>query len=392
MKSREIPRSRRSNSSFGTSTLFIWVLWRATAWCLFAGVSFGLQIAIPCSNRRSERLRASLAERPASANALVDTKKNENQFRYFEYDGYTISYRFQSASKGYEATAPLLLIHPIGIGLASWFWMRFLEDWKGSAVYAVNLLGCGQTEGSATVNIEEKGMFVPLTWVKQCESLIDTVILPEQENGLKTKSAGMFGRFSGTMKPSVPESGVIVMSQGGLAPVAILLAARNKCGCVKHMILSAPPADSEILSAVPENELRLNFNFLRGPLGQLAFRYALETEWAVRFFSNLFLFDKPCEDEWVETALQEAGPAVRIPVCFFNAGLCQQRSYEPELKDITVPCLILQGKADKRDRARYKEMIGEDLCQIVTISGQNVLPWESPAETTRALRSFLDAA
>jgi len=387
MKSRD-PSRRSKQASFG------WVLWRAAAWCLFfAGASFGLQVAIPVSNRRNGRQRRnSHIKPPASTKTLVDTNKSEKQLRYFEYDGYTISYRFKPATQGYEATAPLLLIHPIGIGLASWFWTRFIEEWEGGAVYAVNLLGCGQTEGSAAVNVEEKGMFVPLTWVRQCETMIDTVILPEQQNQLKTKQAGIFGRFSGKKKSSAPESGVIVMSQGGLAPVAILLAARNKCGCVKHMILSAPPADSEILSAVPEHELKLNFNFLAGPLGQLAFRYALETEWAVRFFSNLFLFDKPCEDIWVETALQEAGPAVRMPVCLFNAGLCQQRSYEPELMDIAVPCLILQGEADKRDRTRYKQLIGDDCCRIVSISGQNVLPWESPTETARAIRSFLDGA
>jgi hypothetical protein len=309
----------------------------------------------------------------------LESKKNNEEFHYFEYDGYTISYRFRPAAPGFEAVAPLLLIHPIGIGLASWFWTRFMDDWKGGAVYAVNL--------------SENGMFFPLSWVKQCETFIETVILPEQRKLVRSGPLAKLGRLTGSSNPYPSQMeelpGVTVMSQGGLAPVAILVAARNKCGHVKHMILSAPPADSEILRAVPVNELKFNFDFLSGPLGQLAFQYALETEWAVRFFSNLFLFDKPCEEEWVEAALKEAGPGVRIPVCCFNAGFCQHRSYEPELTDISIPCLILQGKADKRHRTKYKELIGDDRCQIVTVSGQNVLPWESPTETASSIQTFL---
>jgi len=335
------------------------------------------------------------------SNEPAQQQQKQQQLRCYEYNDnghiYKLSYRYQPASPGYENCDPLLLIHPIGIGLASWFYKYLMEEFhsnnNGPAFYAVNLLGCGQTEGSATLDLTEKGLFVPLTWVRHCETLIDTVILPEQQQQRQqSKSLGLlFGRWTGK-ETSVSSSrgGVTVMSQGGLAPVAILLAARNKSERINHLVLSAPPSGDEILSAVPERELALNFNFLSGWTGQIAFQYALETEWAVRFFSNLFLFDQPCTSEWVDTALHEAGPKVRMPVALFNSGFCQSRSYEPELRNgIKCPCLVLQGQADSRDRAKYQALMGDDFCNIVTIPGKNVLPWESPKETAAALRAFL---
>ena len=110
----------------------------------------------------------------------------------------------------------------------------------------------------------------------------------------------------------------------------------------------------------------------------------------MRLFSNLFLFDAPCDDAWIDAARQEAGPAVRPPVAWFNAGCLQHRSYEAELESIAVPTLILQGMADPRkdDRQKYVDLLAKG--EIVTIDrGNNVLPWEAPVETVAVIRAFL---
>ena len=44
----------------------------------------------------------------------------------YEHDGWTLSYRYKPASRGYENDVPLLLIHPVGIGLSSWFYNKFI--------------------------------------------------------------------------------------------------------------------------------------------------------------------------------------------------------------------------------------------------------------------------
>ena len=59
--------------------------------------------------------------------------------------------------------------------------------------YAVNLLGCGATSEESTAwddDPGEEGMFVPLTWVQQCEkTLIESVMLPAVQEAAAAASA-----------------------------------------------------------------------------------------------------------------------------------------------------------------------------------------------------------
>jgi hypothetical protein len=71
----------------------------------------------------------------------------------YEFDGWTLSYRYKPASEGYENDAPLLLIHPVEIGISSWFWIKFFEKWQGAALYAPDLIGCGVKNGADTFDI-----------------------------------------------------------------------------------------------------------------------------------------------------------------------------------------------------------------------------------------------
>merc|ERR1719261_1093609 len=84
--------------------------------------------------------------------------------------------------------------------------------------YAPNLIGCGISEGSQAWDPDQRGMFVPLGWVKGCEALVNQI------------------NDDGSSKP--PKWTVV--TQGGLAPIGVLLAARNP-DLVETLVLTSPP-------------------------------------------------------------------------------------------------------------------------------------------------------
>ena len=56
----------------------------------------------------------------------------------FEFGGFTCAYRVKPAAPGAEAEPPLLLVHPVGIGLSSWFFDQLLDAVvRGAPVQAV---------------------------------------------------------------------------------------------------------------------------------------------------------------------------------------------------------------------------------------------------------------
>jgi pimeloyl-ACP methyl ester carboxylesterase len=335
----------------------------------------------PQSNRENSN---QLSEEPwwkipanlwSPSTAQFTEEKGAVTLHTYQHNGYTLTYQYKAATRvEYRDQPPILLIHPVGIGMSSWFWKRFLSTWQGPAVYAVDLIGCGVSHGADAWNPEEQGMSFPLGWVKGCEALMEQVILRSH-----TKPFSLGKRY-----PTCT-----IMVQGGLAPVGVSLAFRNS-QTVDRLILASPPSWKDMTTAVPGRELARNYNFLKSPRwGNLAFRF-LETREAVEFFSNAFLFEKGCDAEWLNECVTEMGVAVRPPVQVFNAGFCMHRSYAEELESLSQPVLILQGRDDKArlsERALYETSI--PTCRIETLPGKNVLPWESPDAVGLAVREFL---
>ena len=183
------------------------------------------------------------------------------------------------------------------------------------------------------------------------------------------------------------------MSQGGLAPVGVMLAKRNPSR-VSHLVLTSPPTWKDMTTAIPPSELEFNYRFLSSPLvGPLAFGL-LETKWAVEFFSNAFLFANQCDDEWLNRACNndddnDARNNNRPPVMAFNAGLCNHRSFQEELTTLPQPTLVLSGDTDRRQEQRVEYANQMMDCRLETLPGQNVLPWESPQDVAKALEAFL---
>lgn len=168
-----------------------------------------------------------------------------------------------------------------------------------------------------------------------------------------------------------------MITQGGLAPVGIMMAKRNPL-TISTLMLTSPPTYEDVTTAIPTAELQRNYEFLKSPIfGSIAFKI-LESRALIRFFSNSFLFQDECDEEWLDETERESLFAARTPVQAFNAGLLQHRSFEEDLKESSQPKCIVSGKGDKRavDRQPYKEQL--DSCTLTAIPGLNVLPWESP--------------
>ena len=267
----------------------------------------------------------------------------------YNHDGWKLGLRYKiqkQYGKKDSKHPPLLLIHPVGIGLSSWFWEPFMESWSYSDIFCPDLIGCGLIGDKWDPN--ERGLFFPLDWVRQCETLIHDIL---------------------NSQPCV------VMTQGGLAPVGILLAKRNPSS-VKQLILCSPPTWNELTKALGQTELKRNYDLLRSEYGELAFSF-LEQKWAIKFFSDLFLFEGEADSIWIELAFAECTAANRSAVAVFNAGLLQHRSYKEELKELSQPTLILTGNEDKRQRGRIPYARNMMNCRLRSVPGCNVLPWES---------------
>ncbi len=315
--------------------------------------------------QKTKRIRGNFATSTTTETGVSPT----TILKPYEYDGWKLTYRTIADEKNAgDDYHNVLLIHPVGIGLASWFWEPFLTALQKNSnakirAYAPNLIGCGISEGSDAWDPDQRGMFVPRGWVKGCEALVNEI----DDCGTK------------------PQKWTVV-TQGGLAPIGVLLAARNP-ELVETLVLTSPPTWKDMTNAVPQNELERNYNFLRSPiLGKLAFSL-LETRGVVEFFSNQFLFTEECDDAWLDNTEREMSAEARPPVQNFNAGMCMNRSLERELNEIQtkIPKLVVvQGENDKRPRKEYEENL--ENCKLVTIPGTtNVVPWEDP----EALVDFL---
>lgn len=300
-----------------------------------------------------------------SASAAI-IENSVSTIKTYEHDGWTLSYRYKPPSRGFESKTPLLLIHPVGIGLSSWFWERIFQKWKGPAMYAPDLIGCGVKNGGDAWDPDEHGIFFPLSWVQACEGLLQTSIKPTY----------LFA------KPTCN-----VVCQGGLTPIGVMMAARNSAA-VKQLILTSPPTWEDMTTPIPEKEIAFNYAFLRNPIVAPVAFGLLETRWAIEFFSNLFLFDDKCDSTWIDLACEGIDEPSRPPVAAFNAGFCNARSYQEELETLKQPTLILSGKDDTRASERQTYVTNMQDCRMKSLPGKNVLPWESPIEVVDAIQHF----
>ncbi len=267
--------------------------------------------------------------------------------------------------------SPLLLIHPIGVGLSSRFWDRFIQRWKhedpAAVLLAPDLIGCGEGEFSRQ----------PLTPEDWAQPLIR--LLRERHS-----------------RPAV------LVTQGTSLPIALALLEQAP-ELVNGLVAVSPPGWRVLSEATPIARANRLWRWLfSGPAGNLFYRYARRREF-LRSFSekNLFAEAKSVDEEWLQT-LKEGSRAMntRWAVYSFLAGFWR-RDWEPQLTSLTIPLLVVFGSsATGIGRSRSWDNFSERLetyrlklpqAVIETIPGRNVLPYESTDDCVLSISRWMAA-
>ncbi len=270
-----------------------------------------------------------------------------------------------------DDSTPLLLIHPIGVGLSRHFWHRFCSEWlktgHSNPIYNPDLLGCGESDMPHAV-------YHPTDWAKQLQHFLQTVV----------------------KKP------VVLVVQGALLPVAIaLVELQAKPNLIQGLILAGPPAWPVITEDSPSWRQRLVWNLLDSPLGNAFYRYARRQQF-LRSFSirQLFADANSVDAEWLNTLEAEAtNSASRYAVFSFIAGFWRQ-DYKKAITAISQPTLVVLGEqASSISRAGKAETPAQRLADYLEylpagrgliIPGRNVLPYESTPEFVAAIAPFVN--
>lgn len=300
---------------------------------------------------------------------MITQDKTTSPTQFYTWKNYRCAYEIHNPTNSTAEGIPLLLIHPIGVGLSRQFWQRFCqESYKQghrNPIYNPDLLGCGESDMPHVA-------YTPKDWAQQLQHFLKTVV----------------------QKP------VILVVQGALFPVAIELVQKEP-NLIAGLILAGPPAWAIITKETSQWQDKLIWNLLDSPLGNAFYRYARREKF-LRDFSTRQLFDsaQAVDGEWLNTLEQGAeNPESRHAVFSFLAGFWR-KDYSQPIASIKQPTLVVVGEtASSISQEGKKESPDERLADYlaclpqgrgIKMSGRNVLPYESTAEFVEAIAPFLD--
>lgn len=300
---------------------------------------------------------------------MITQDKTTSPTQFYTWKNYRCAYEIHNPTNSTAEGIPLLLIHPIGVGLSRQFWQRFCqESYKQghrNPIYNPDLLGCGASDMPHVA-------YTPKDWAQQLQHFLKTVV----------------------QKP------VILVVQGALFPVAIELV-KKEPNLIAGLILAGPPAWAIITKETSQWQDKLIWNLLDSPLGNAFYRYARREKF-LRDFSTRQLFDsaEAVDAEWLKTLEQGAeNPESRHAVFSFLAGFWR-KDYSQPIASIKQPTLVVVGEtASSISQEGKKESPDERLADYlaclpqgrgIKMSGRNVLPYESTAEFVEGIAPFLD--
>ncbi|ODG96466.1 alpha/beta hydrolase [Nostoc sp. KVJ20] len=289
--------------------------------------------------------------------------------QFYSWQNYRCAYEIHQPINTTSEGVPLLLIHPIGVGLSRQFWQRFCREWydrgQRNSIYNPDLLGCGESDMPHIA-------YTPSDWAEQLQYFLQTVV----------------------QRP------VIVVVQGALLPVAIQLV-QKESNLIAGLVLSGPPAWDLMTNKPPKWQEKFLWNVLDSPFGSAFYRYA-RTQRFLRSFSTrqLFASENAVDAEWLNTLIAGAeNLASRHAVFSFLAGFWRQ-DYTSFIASIEQPTLAVMGEtASSISQDNKKETPDERLAHYlaclpqgrgIKINGRNVLPYESTAEFVAAIATFID--
>lgn len=298
-------------------------------------------------------------------NSIIMTPNTQ----FYGWNGHRCAYEVCGSQNQDNASPPLVLMHPIGVGLSRRFWDPFCQTWLQSGqpnlIYNPDLLGCGASDMPHMSYKSED-------WAHQLLQLIQTVI----------------------QRPSV------VVVQGALFPVAIVLAQIAPPGLIRGLVLSGPPAWKIMTQSTPDWQHQFGWQVFTSPLGQGFYRYARRRQF-LQSFSERQLFADPndIDDQWLD--MLKAGsenPASRHAVFSFLAGFWR-RGWQEAIEQLSVPTLVVigdiassisrSGKSETPDQRMQDYLQHLPNAQGVQIPGRNVLPYESTTAFVEAITPFI---
>ena len=282
-------------------------------------------------------------------------------YETYDHDGWTCGYRHKTGCE-----PAIVLLHPVGIGLSSWFWTRVMAELPNE-VYAPDFIGCGRSD---PWDPAERGLFLPLDYSRQVEELW------RQKIG----------------KPCC------VVAQGGLAPVGVYLASRSSdrwdgARAVAGLALSAPPPFADLAEGLDSAEVARNLDFLQSSLGRQLVKL-LRSSFFVRFFSNLFLFADACDEAWIGNCLtDDERPKSIEPVLTF-AARGRRRRARPlrRAQDASSPARAGHrgrgGQAGREARRLRRHRPGPRARSLSTVRATCLLGNAPASWRTRSARSY----
>lgn len=269
------------------------------------------------------------------------------------------------------SASPLVLIHPIGVGLSRTFWQRFSEKLSLQSdltIYNPDLLGCGECDLPSVA-------YYPIDWAKQLQHFIKTVV----------------------------KQPVVLVVQGASFPIAIKLTQLLEPHEIKGLILSAPPAWRTMRDTAKPRQQKLLWNLLfNSPvgLGNLFYRYARRRQFLESFsIRQLFANAEQVDPQWLDELIKGAKDLQsRYAVFSFLAGFWRE-DYASDIANITQPTLVVFGEQSSSISKEGKSETVQERLNLYTanlpqgqgcvIPGRNVLPYESTSEFVRVVADFL---
>ncbi|MCC5605574.1 alpha/beta fold hydrolase [Nostoc sp. CHAB 5834] len=289
--------------------------------------------------------------------------------QFYSWQNYRCAYEVHQPTNTTPEGIPLLLIHPIGVGLSRQFWQRFCREWyntgKRNSIYNPDLLGCGESDMPRVA-------YTPSDWAEQLQYFLQTVV----------------------QKP------VIVIVQGALLPVAIALVEKQS-NLIAKLVLSGPPTWALMTNKSPEWRQKFAWNLFDSPLGSAFYRYARTRKFLHSFSTRqLFASENAVDAEWLNTLVAGAeNPASRHAVFSFLAGFWRQ-DYTSAIASIQQPTLAVMGETASSISQKGKEETPDERLTHylaclpqgggIKINGRNVLPYESTAEFVAAIAPFIN--
>ncbi|MGG6293717.1 alpha/beta fold hydrolase [Leptolyngbya sp. AN02str] len=289
--------------------------------------------------------------------------------KLYKWQGYNCAYDCITPPTGEPSGPPLLLIHPIGVGLSRWFWERFIKAWYESGqrnvIYNPDLLGCGDSDLPRIA-------YQPDDWGQQLQKLVTEVI----------------------------QEPVVLVSQGALFPVALSCASLFP-DHVKAIALSGPPAWRLMTNPTQPPQQKVVWNLFDTPLGSAFYQYARRRKF-LESFSERQLFGNPVQidENWLDHLQKDSEKAAtRHAVFAFLAGFWRQ-DYQQAIESLMCPTLTVFGEKASSVTKGYSESAEQRLAEYLEhlphgegclIPGRNVLPYESTEAFVNATRSFVNA-